>query len=113
MSARERLARWGPVVLWAGVIFAFSSIPSLSSGLGTWDLLLRKAAHVVEYAILGALLARALPSYAWAIAVGSLYAVTDEVHQVFVAGRTGSPVDWALDTVGVAVGVAAYARLRR
>lgn len=113
MSARERLARWGPVVVWAGVIFAFSSIPSLSSGLGPWDLLLRKAAHVVEFAILGALLARALSSYAWAIVAGSLYAVTDEVHQLFVQGRTGSPVDWALDTVGVAAGVAAYARLRR
>ncbi len=113
MSARERLARWGPVVLWAGVIFAFSSIPSLSSGLGTWDLVLRKAAHVVEYAILGALLARALPSLAWALVVGSLYAVTDEVHQVFVTGRTGSPVDWAIDTVGVAAGVLAYAKVRR
>ncbi len=113
MSARERLARWGPVVLWAGVIFALSSVPSLSSGLGTWDLFLRKAAHVVEYAILGALLARALPGYGWAILAGSRYAVSDEVHQSFVSGRTGSPVDWAIDTVGVVAGVAAYARLRR
>jgi alpha-mannosidase len=35
------------------VIFAFSSVPSLSSGLGTWDLILRKIAHLSEYAILG------------------------------------------------------------
>jgi VanZ family protein len=113
MSRSERLARWGPVVAWAGAIFAISSIPSLSTGLGTWDLVLRKAAHVVEFAILGALLARALPSLGWAAVAGSLYAVTDEVHQAFVPGRLGSPLDWALDTVGVAAGVLAYARLAR
>jgi VanZ family protein len=113
MDRLDRLARWGPVVVWAGVIFAFSSIPSLSTGLGTWDLLLRKAAHVVEFAILGALLARALPSLWWAIVAGSLYAATDEVHQVFVPGRVGSPVDWALDTLGVALGALAYGRLAR
>ena len=113
MRRSDRLARWGPVVVWAAVIFALSSIPSLATGLGTWDLVLRKAAHVVEFGILGALLARALPSLAWAVAAGSLYAMTDEVHQAFVPGRVGSPVDWALDTVGVAAGVLAYARLRR
>ena len=113
MRRSDRLARWGPVVVWAGVIFAFSSIPSLSTGLGTWDLLLRKAAHVVEFALLGALLARALPSLWWAIVAGSLYAVTDEVHQVFVPGRVGSPLDWALDTAGVVAGALAWTRLAR
>jgi len=107
------LRLWAPVVLWAAVIFAFSSIPSLGTGLGTWDLVLRKLAHVAEYAVLGALLARALPSLAWAVALGSLYAVTDEVHQAFVPGRVGSPLDWALDTVGVVAGVLAYARFLR
>jgi VanZ family protein len=113
MARSERLARWGPVVAWAGLIFALSSIPSLSTGLGTWDLVLRKIAHVAEYAVLGALLARALPSLAWAVALGSLYAVSDEVHQAFVPGRVGGPLDWALDTVGVVAGVFAYARFMR
>ena len=57
----------GPVVLWAAVIFAFSSIPSLGTGLGTWDLILRKIAHLSEYAILGALLVRAIQRPAVAI----------------------------------------------
>src|SRR4029079_1476842 len=36
--ARSRvLPVWLPIVLWAAVIFTFSSIPSLSTGLGTWD----------------------------------------------------------------------------
>ena len=108
----RRLALWGPVVAWAAVIFAVSSIPGLTTGLGTWDLVLRKLAHAVEFGVLGALLWRALAREPAAIALGSLYAVTDEVHQTFVAGREGSPLDWAIDTVGVLAGVLLYARVR-
>jgi hypothetical protein len=57
--------RWLPVLVWAGVIFAFSSIPSLNSGLGSWDYVLRKGAHMTEYAILAVLLVRATGSYTW------------------------------------------------
>jgi len=53
------VSRWLPVVVWAAVIFAFSSVPSLSTHLGTWDLLLRKLAHMTEYAVLALLLLRA------------------------------------------------------
>jgi VanZ family protein len=72
---------------------------------------LRKAAHLTEYAILGALLVRALQSTPLALLAGSAYAVTDEVHQVFVSGRHGSPLDWLIDTIGVAAGVLVLARL--
>jgi VanZ like family len=108
---RATLSRWAPVVLWAGVIFALSAIPLLSTGLGVWDLVLRKAAHLTEYAILGALLVRALRSAPLALLAGSAYAVTDEVHQVFVSGRHGSPLDWLIDTIGVAAGVLVLDRL--
>jgi VanZ family protein len=106
------LTHWLPVVLWAGVIFAFSSIPSLSSGLGTWDFVLRKAAHATEYAVLGLLLVRALLREAPALALGVLYAASDELHQAFVRGRHGSPVDVALDTIGLLVGVLVWRRIR-
>ena len=43
VTSQRLLAAWLPVVAWAAVIFAFSSVPSLSSGLGGWDLVLRKA----------------------------------------------------------------------
>ena len=99
-------------MIWAAVIFAFSSVPSLSTGLGGWDLLLRKLAHLTEYAILGALLVRALSRPGLAILLGGLYAVTDEVHQHFVRGRHAAWYDVLLDTVGVAVGVLAWQRLR-
>ena len=112
MSARGFRA-WAPIVLWAAVIFAFSSIPSLSSGLGTWDLILRKIAHLSEYAILSALLLRAIQRPAVAILAGALYAVTDEVHQHFVRGRHAAWYDVLIDTVGVAIGVLAWSRLAR
>ena len=108
-----RLNAWLPVVLWAGVIFTISSVPSLDSGLGVWDTVLRKTAHAGEYAILGALLYRAVRREPAAIVLGSLYAVTDEVHQSFVSGRHGSPLDWLIDTAGVIAGVAVMSRLSR
>lgn len=111
--ARSRLLTvWLPVVAWAAVIFTFSSIPSLSSGLGTWDTILRKGAHVTEYAVLGALLYRALGREPLALAVGIAYAATDEVHQYFVRGRHASPVDVAIDAVGVALGMLIWLRVR-
>jgi VanZ family protein len=109
---RSRLVLvWLPVVAWAAVIFAFSSIPSLGTGLGTWDTVLRKGAHLTEYAILGALLVRALGREAPAFLAGVAYAATDELHQHFVAGRHASPIDVAIDAVGVALGVLAWLRL--
>jgi VanZ family protein len=111
--ARSRLLTvWLPVLVWAAVIFAFSSIPSLSSGLGTWDTILRKVAHVTEYAVLGALLYRALGREPVALAAGVAYAATDELHQHFVRGRHASPVDVAIDALGVAVGMLLWLRLR-
>lgn len=105
-----RLNLWLPVVFWAALIFTFSAIPSLGTGLGTWDLVLRKLAHAVEFGVLGALLYRALGREPLAILIGSAYAVTDEVHQAFVSGRQGSPVDWLIDTAGVLAGVFLYSR---
>jgi VanZ family protein len=107
-----RLTAWLPVAVWAAVIFTLSSIPSLDTGLGTWDTVLRKLAHLAEYAVLGALLYRALRREPAAIALGSLYAVTDEVHQTFVSGRQGSPLDWLIDTVGVVAGALLLSRRR-
>jgi VanZ family protein len=103
---------WLPVLVWAALIFGFSSVPDLGTGLGGWDLVLRKLAHTAEYAILGALLVRATGRAGLALALGSAYAASDEIHQVFVAGRHGSPIDVAIDAVGVAVGIALWQSVR-
>jgi VanZ family protein len=109
----ETVRRWLPVLLWAGVIFAFSSIPSLGTGLGFWDLVLRKIAHAAEYAVLAVLLLRALESAAAAWALAVAYAVTDEVHQRFVSGRVGAPRDVLIDAAGAAAGLLAWRALAR
>jgi VanZ family protein len=96
---------WLPVVLWAGLIFGLSSVPDLGTGLGTWDLVFRKIAHFCEYAILGALLLRALGREVPTIAVGVAYAATDELHQHFVPGRHAAVRDVAIDAAGVLAGV--------
>ena len=90
---------------WAAVIFALSSIPNLGTGLGGWDLVLRKLAHATEFAVLGFLLLRALGREQPALALGIAYAITDELHQHFVPGRLASPLDVLVDAVGVTIGV--------
>ena len=112
MTRSRALTVWLPVFAWAAVIFTFSSIPHLSSGLGAWDTVLRKGAHITEYAVLGALLYRALEREAAALAIGIAYAATDEFHQHFVRGRHASPVDVAIDAVGVSIGMLVWLRAR-
>jgi VanZ family protein len=94
------------------VIFALSSVPSLSSGL-SFDYVLRKCAHMTEYAILAVLLLRALGRELPAFALGAAYAASDELHQHFVRGRHASPVDVAIDAVGLLIGLAVWRRATR
>jgi VanZ family protein len=105
VSFSRLLLLWLPVVLWAGLIFGLSSVPDLGTGLGTWDLVLRKLAHFCEYAIFGALLLRALGRAELAVAAGVVYAATDELHQHFVPGRHAAFRDVAIDAAGVLAGV--------
>ncbi|MGO9603977.1 MAG: VanZ family protein [Candidatus Binataceae bacterium] len=116
------LVEWLPIAVWAAVIFTFSTsvftaantsaiitpilrwlIPTMPSyWLEIANLLIRKAAHFTEYAILFWLLVRGplkgRPFAAMALCVG--YALLDEAHQMFVPGRTASLRDVALDSTG-------------
>jgi VanZ family protein len=112
MARSRAVTSWLPVAVWAAVIFALSSVPHLSSGLGTWDYVLRKCAHVTEYAILGALLYRAIGRELPAFLAGLAYAASDELHQHFVAGRHASPIDVVIDSVGVTIGLLGWLRVR-
>jgi VanZ family protein len=100
---------WLPVLVWPALIFALSSIPSLGTGLGGWDVVLRKLAHITEYAVLAFLLRRAL-SAPWAFAAAVLYAISDELHQTFVRGREGRPRDVLVDVIGIVLGLLAARR---
>lgn len=82
----------------------------------------RKTAHVTEYAILGILAVRALRHVrrlparqlwiaAWLFA--TIYAASDEFHQIFVPGRTPKVTDVMLDSVGAIIGIGAAALLKK
>ena len=69
----------------------------------------RKTGHFLEYLILGCSLVPVMRNHrmgsvlAWVI--GSVYAVTDEIHQLFVPGRSCEIRDMCIDSCGVLVGV--------
>jgi VanZ family protein len=120
MTLVGRLELWVPPVALMGLIFFLSAQPDLSSGLGAWDMLLRKLAHASVYAALTFLWWRALRdtvpapgsravAAAWLIAIA--YSATDEWHQTFVTGRHGTPADVLIDAGGAAA--AALWALRR
>lgn len=130
---RGALARWAPVVLWAICISWFSTgafsgqsthryiDPALRWLFGDISIaeirfahaVIRKSAHVVEYAVLAFLLGRALSEPGERIS-GRLvlrvvlscaaYASLDELHQTFERGRGGSPIDVGIDTGGALLG---------
>jgi VanZ family protein len=114
MTLVSRPLTWLPALALMGLIFYLSAQPDLSSGLGNWDLVLRKCAHMTEYAVLTFLWWRALATTATsprnalvlAYAITVAYAMTDEFHQTFVTGRHGSPVDVLIDAVGAGIGAA-------
>ncbi|MEW6558145.1 MAG: VanZ family protein [Elusimicrobiota bacterium] len=108
---------WLPVFVWGYIIYYLSDIPGLKTGLGVWDLILRKGAHITEYFILAILLVRAfrksfrLPFVFlifWPAVISFLYAVSDEYHQSLIKNRCGSVWDVLVDTVGISLVVFLY-----
>ena len=83
------------------------------------DHIVRKIAHFSEYALLGILAfnlvrllttrsGQVLPTFRWMFlswALATAYAITDEVHQIFVPGRSCMPTDVLIDSAGVLAGV--------
>lgn len=128
---------WLPVVFWMAVIYVASTdlfaaqhtsrfigpllrwlVPDISPQTIMFvQLVVRKAAHVMEYAILAVLLFRALLAgrfarsgwLAFASIIGAaVCAAADEYHQSFVRSRTGSPLDVMIDLTGALLGIAVY-----
>jgi VanZ family protein len=131
----SRLATWAPPIVWTAVVLVMSSASFNAYNTGavlqpllTWLVpwltaehlrllhgLVRKAAHLTEYAILAALWFRAFTrtatsptTAAWlALAVSVACAVVDETHQALVPTRTGSAGDVMIDAVGALAALAA------
>ena len=85
------------------------------------ETIIRKLAHYTIYTIGGFL----IMNYAYAtdknlkdkifysICFGGCYAITDEIHQFFVPGRSARVFDVGIDTLGVVTGVLIYWILRK
>lgn len=73
----------------------------------------RKAAHFTIYLILGLLVGTLLKEYnietkkiiLYGVLICMLYAITDEIHQIFIPGRSGEIKDVLIDTSGSTVGI--------
>lgn len=107
LPRRATLVFWGLAVAWAGVIFWLSSQPG-SALPGRFP---PEVGHFGAYFILAALLYGALHAdgrhgraIVIAIAVASVYGVSDEFHQSFVPMRTPDVADWVMDTFGAGCG---------
>jgi VanZ family protein len=135
---RSFVKYWLPVIVWMAVIFSASGdaksyqhssriiapivrwlFPDISpEALDLVVLLVRKCAHLTEYAVLALLFWRAMrrpvkrDPRPWSEALAgrailfvALYAASDEFHQLFVATRDASLRDVAIDTFGAALGI--------
>ncbi len=128
---------WILVLLWMLLIFRLSSQVAVeSNGLslgitdliqralekfvqmdsGTLNHLVRKGAHFSAYMLLAVLTFNAvrqsgmkgLKSFFAVIGICVLYAAGDEIHQLFVAGRSGQPLDVLIDSLGTCVGAGIF-----
>lgn len=124
----KRGYKWLLVILWMILIFLFSSESGITStgtsnffvkrvafleyigiSSSTLTFLIRKSAHFFLYFILGILVLNAISGIrkAWLVSLlfCLLYACTDEVHQLFVIGRSGELKDVLVDFIGSILGI--------
>ncbi|QQK76481.1 VanZ family protein [Salicibibacter cibarius] len=145
--SKQKIVAWLLVIGWMGLIFYFSHqsgeassslsggvtevayswsqrlIPFVTIDFESFHTLIRKAAHVAVYVVLGIFAVHAfrvstterstrqITLWAWLLCV--CYAITDEVHQLFIPGRSGEVSDVVLDSIGALVGIGVYVVVRR
>jgi len=134
--------RFGPPLLWMGIMSGFSTdafspehtggyllpflrwlLPSATPAvLELLNVGVRKATHMMEYGVLALLWYRALrpPEADWptragliAFLLSAAFGGVDEFHQTFVPSRTGSLVDVGWDCLGAGLALITYAVYRR
>lgn len=133
----RKILRWIAVIIWMGVIFYLSHQPgtessNLSSGITDFVIqtidtllpfisvdealfhhLIRKSAHFTAYFLLGLLVNHAIrlpygKRLVTALVICILFATSDEVHQLFIVGRSGEVRDVLIDSTGAATGIGVY-----
>ncbi len=115
-STKYQLILWLPVIFYAGLIYYLSSKSDL--GIQIDIPFFDKFEHFVEYGVFGFLLIRAFfntgfnlsrfSAFGLAVIVAFLYGISDELHQIFVPGRTASIFDALFDLIGSIFGSYIY-----
>lgn len=101
-----KLFRFLPALIWMVVIFYFSSVSTTGvPGGSTQRFLVLKSLHLIEYATLAGLLFIGFLKYRQVIITAYLYAISDEIHQHFVFGRTSKFTDTLIDLLGICLGL--------
>ncbi len=139
---KKKLILWILIFIWMITIFMFSAqngdeSSELSQGflrtfilrftpdnisediVNMMEYIIRKCAHMTEYAVFGILVFYQIKLYRlfekeWnrivmAVICVMIYASTDEIHQLFVGGRSGRFTDVLIDTAGGFIGIMAAA----
>lgn len=129
---QKRILYWVILLIWMIFIFYMSNQPAnISNSQSDFVLnivrhlgldiegnyvnmaitIIRKGAHFIEYLVLNILYFNVLRFYIgkkkaliFSIILSFIYASTDEIHQIFVAGRAGRFTDVLIDTSGAATG---------
>ena len=118
------------LIIWMILIFIMSNYTSTASAhqsglivnviasifkidnLNLLSHIIRKLAHFTEYFILGILTIRVIIDYKlnnyYAIIICILYAISDEIHQIFIPGRSGEVRDVLIDITGTTLGIIIY-----
>ena len=106
-------APWIAVALYAGLIVSISHIPNLAPPGDTPDWIF----HLGEYGGLALLVSCAIAArrglrtapLALGVAACLAFAVTDELHQSVIPGRSATVRDFLFDAIGLGLGLAAFA----
>lgn len=119
------LKAWLPVILWAALILSAANDRFSDRQTGGWlerlfgrippevNVLVRKSAHVAEYAVLALLAWRARKTIATPLLISLAVACADETLQAMTVTRTGSAVDVVWDMTGAILAVVTARELRR
>ena len=90
--------------------------PNMDINKRSFNHILRKNAHFFSYLLLGALVTRGLRYFGikgykamgLALLICVLFAISDEIHQLYVPGRGGQVKDVIIDSAGAFVGILGY-----
>ena len=98
------------VVMFISRLFNIDNLSLLS-------IIIRKTAHVLEFLILSILFCNVLYLYNinvyFSIIFSFIYAIFDEIHQLFIIGRTGQALDVIIDSFGILIGFIIYRLIKK